>query len=62
MLSRALSLKHRRHPGDWQGFAILARELLGDRPLDEIGLMKSIAHTTITVMEMKGLLGTRHAA
>jgi hypothetical protein len=58
----ALSLKHRGHPGDWQGFAILARELLGDRPLDEIGLMKSIAHTTIAVMETKGLLGTRHAA
>ncbi len=58
----ALTLKHRRHPGDWQGFAILARELLGDRPLDEIGLMKSIAHTTIAVMDMKGLLGTRHAA
>jgi hypothetical protein len=58
----ALSLKHRRHPGDWQGFAILARELLAERPLDEIGLMTAIAETTLVVMEMKGLLGTRHAA
>ncbi len=58
----ALSLKHRRHPADWQGFAILARELLGARPLDEIGLMRAIADTTLAVMEMKGLLGERHAA
>ena len=58
----ALSLKHQRHQPDWQGFAILARELLTERPLDEIGLMKAIADTTIVVMEMKGLLGTRHAA
>lgn len=58
----ALSLKHRRQPGDWQGFAILARELLGARPIDEIGLMRSIADTTLAVLDMKGLLGTRHAA
>lgn len=58
----ALSLKHRHPYGDWQGFAIVARELLGHRPLEEIGLMKSIASTTIEVMALKGLLGTRHAA
>jgi hypothetical protein len=58
----AVSLKHRREPGDWQGFAILARELLGTRPLEEIGLMRSIADTTLAVMEMQGLLGTRYAA
>ncbi|MCL4766594.1 MAG: hypothetical protein KJZ80_10210 [Hyphomicrobiaceae bacterium] len=58
----SLSLKHRRQPGNWQGFAILARELLGTRPLEEIGLMQAIAETTLAVMDMKGLLGTRHAA
>ncbi len=58
----ALSLKHRRHPGDWQGFAILARELLGTRPLDEIGLMRAIADTTLAVLDLQGLLGTRDAA
>lgn len=58
----ALSLKHRRHPGDWQSFAILARELLETRPLEEIGLMTAIAGTTLAVMDVKGLPGTRHAA
>lgn len=58
----ALSLKHRRHPGDWQGFAILARELLGTKPLEQIGLMTTIAGTTLAVMDLKGLLGTRYAA
>ncbi|KAB2920475.1 MAG: hypothetical protein F9K29_01155 [Hyphomicrobiaceae bacterium] len=58
----ALSLKHRRQPGDWQGFAILARELLGTRPLEEIGLMTTIADTTLAVMDLQGRLGTRHAA
>jgi hypothetical protein len=58
----ALSLKHRDASGDWQGFAIVARELLGQRPLEEISLMKAIAGNTIEVMGLKGLLGTRHAA
>lgn len=48
----ALSLKHRREPGDWQSFAILARELLGTRPLEDIGLMVSIADTTLAVMDV----------
>ena len=58
----ALSLKHRRHPGNWQSFAIVARELLGTRPLEEIGLMTSIADTTLAVMDSNGLIGSRHAA
>lgn len=58
----ALSLKHRDPSGDWQGFVIVAKELLGQRPLEEIGLMKAIASNTIEVMGLKGLLGTRHAA
>ena len=58
----ALSLRHQRPPTDWQGFAVLARELLGPRPLDEIGLMRAIADTSLAVMDMKGLPGERHAA
>ncbi|MGQ0673437.1 MAG: hypothetical protein ACT4N2_11270 [Hyphomicrobium sp.] len=58
----ALSLKHRRQRGDWQGFAILARELLGGRPLEEIGLMRAIADTRLAITELQGLLGTRDAA
>ena len=58
----ALSLKHRRAPGDWQSFAIVARELLGTRPLEEIGLMTAIADTTLAVMDVNGLIGTRRAA
>ena len=63
----ALSLK--LQPGStvpdgkqWEGFAILARELAGKRPLDQIGLMHVIAHTSIQVMGMDRLLGTREAA
>jgi hypothetical protein len=58
----AQSLKHQRDQGDWQDFAILARELLAARALDEIGLMMAMADTTLVVMEMNGLLGTRRAA
>ena len=58
----ALSLKHQHGSGDWQAFAILARELLGSRPLEEIGLMRAIADTTLAVMDMQGLLSTHRAA
>ena len=59
--SMALSLKHQGH-ADWQGFAISARELLGTRPLDEIGLMRVVAATTLDVLDMQALLGTDRAA
>jgi hypothetical protein len=59
----ALSLKHQQeHPlagADWQSFAIVARELLGSRPLDEIGLMKVVADTTLSVLS---ITGSRRAA
>lgn len=55
----ALSLKHKQASADWQGFAIVARELLGVRPLDEIGLMKVVADTTLTVLS---ITGSRRAA
>ena len=50
----ALSLKHQQTSADWQGFAIVAVELLGARPLNEIGLMKVVADTTLTVLSIKG--------
>jgi hypothetical protein len=50
----ALSFKHQQGSADWQGFAIVARELLGARPLDEIGLMKVVADTTLTVLSITG--------
>ena len=55
----ALSLKHQQTSADWQGFAIVAGELLGARPLDEIGLMKVVADTTLTVLS---ITGSRRAA
>lgn len=56
-----LSLKHRNEHEELQGFAILARELLRPRPLEEIGLMRVIADTTLAIKEMQGLLGNREA-
>lgn len=58
----ALAMKHQRNQGNWKGFAVVARELLGTRPLDEIGLMRTIADTTLAVKGMQGLLGTHRAA
>jgi hypothetical protein len=58
----ALGLEHRPGSEAWQGFAIVARELLGQRPLDEIGIMKTVAQTSLAVMSMHRLLGVSHAA
>jgi hypothetical protein len=58
----ALSLKHRPGNGDWQSFAILANELLGQRPLDEIGIMKVIASNSLEIASMQDLLGTGYPA
>ena len=44
------------------GGVTVLREDVGARPLEEIGLMRAIADTTLAVVEMQGLLGTRHAA
>ena len=57
----AQSLKYQDN-ADWQGFAVVARELLGTRPLDEIGLMTSVATTTLEVMETRALYGFEYAA
>ena len=57
----ALSLKHQGN-ADWQGFAILANELLGTRPVEEIGLMRVIAATTLEVLNLQGQVGVGRAA
>lgn len=56
----AQSLKY-QGDADWQSFAVVARELLGKRPLDEIGLMTTVATTTLQVIEMQALLGLGRA-
>lgn len=58
----AVSLQHRPGGRGWEGFAIVARELLGRRPLDEIGIMKAVADATLTAKRMQGWLGSRSAA
>ena len=35
----AFAMKHQRDGTDWRDFAVVARELHGDRPLSEIPLM-----------------------
>lgn len=51
----ALVLRHKGQDADWQLFAIVGRELLGGRPLDEIGLIHAIADETIAVHRRAGL-------
>ena len=48
----ALGLKSRPEGAAWQDLAVVAREILSDRPLGEIPLMQSIAATTVAVHRM----------
>ncbi len=43
----ALALKSSSRSEGWEGFAIVAKELLGSRPLEDIGLMHVIAMTSL---------------
>ena len=43
----ALALKYSSRSKGWEGFAIVAKELLGCRPLEEMGLMHVIAMTSL---------------
>ena len=45
----ALGIKSRSDGAAWQDLAVVAREILGGRPLGEIPLMRSIATTTVAV-------------
>ena len=58
----ALWLKHQPDNSDWQSFAIVARELLGERSLKEFGIMQVVADISLTVSEIQGLSGFSDAA
>ena len=51
----AFAMKHETGGSDWQAFAIVAREILGGRPLGEIPLMHAIAESTIAVHRAPGI-------
>jgi hypothetical protein len=41
------TMKHTEGASGWEDYALVARELLGERPLDEIGIMNEIAEATL---------------
>ncbi len=41
------TIKHTPGASGWEDYILVARELLGDRPLDEFGIMNQIAEATI---------------
>jgi hypothetical protein len=41
------TLKHASPDSGWEEYALVARELLGKRPLDEIGIMNEVAEATL---------------
>jgi hypothetical protein len=41
------TLKHAQEGGGWEDYVLVAREMLGNRPLDEFGIMNEIAEATI---------------
>lgn len=51
----AFAMKHDPANQEWPGLAIVARELIGRRPLDEIGLMCTIAETSAAVAGIQHL-------
>jgi hypothetical protein len=58
----AFVLKHQPRETEWEGFAIVARELLGTRPLDQIGLMHRVAYNSLEAAVVDRMLGTEYAA
>ena len=40
-------MKHADNASGWEDYVLVARELLGDRPLDEFGIMNKIAEATV---------------
>lgn len=43
----ALTMKHQPHDDAWEEMTVVARELLGQRPLADFGIMNEVANTTI---------------
>ncbi len=52
----AFALRAARQGEGWEGFAIVARELLGSRPLEDISLMNVIALTSLEAANPSSLL------
>ncbi len=44
----AYMMKHAQGASGWEDYALVARELLGERPLDEFGIMNEIAEATLS--------------
>ena len=42
------TMKHTQGASGWEDYVLVARELLGERPLDEFGIMNGIAEATIS--------------
>jgi hypothetical protein len=40
-------MKHTNNASGWEDYVLVGRELLGDRPLDEFGIMNTIAEATV---------------
>jgi hypothetical protein len=45
----ALTIKHEPQGAGWEEMVVVARELLGSRPLNEFGVMNEVVNTTIAV-------------
>jgi hypothetical protein len=43
----AYTMKHVQGASGWEDYVLVARELLGERPLDEFGIMNKIADATV---------------
>ncbi len=48
------TMKHVQGGSGWEDYVLVARELLGDRPLDEFGIMNEIAEATIANWSGRG--------
>jgi hypothetical protein len=48
------TMKHVQSASGWEDYVLVARELLGERPLDEFGIMNKIAEATIANYSGRG--------
>ena len=51
----AYTMRHATDGSGWEEYALVARELLGKRPLDEIGIMNEVAEATLVSLSGYGL-------
>jgi hypothetical protein len=55
----AFAMKHESRDSNWQDFAIVAREILGGRPLSEIPFMHTIGEATMAMHRRPGFNRSR---